>query len=322
HGADRRRGRRRASRDPARRPRLGALRRLERSACGAAALLPAEVEIADAHAAARRPPLRHVGPRGRQGAGRGRELQARVRWRGRDVDRRARNAGHQTALSALALRGATPARRNGLMTDAPAGWDEAAVRSPGGHVLQSAAWARIRQEQGWRPQFLRIGDPLPLALVLWRTLPAGQRIAYVPRGPIVAAPAELPRALDALATLARDSRAIFLKVDPELDPADAIGPLRRAGFRRAADIQPVLATLVLDLAPDEDALLAAVNKDTRWSIRQTEKRGVAIREAAGEADLRALYDQIGRASCRERVSIAVADGAVQRNDTDPRQGAC
>ena len=176
------------------------------------------------------------------------------------------------------------------MTDAPAGWDEAAVRSPGGHVLQSAAWARIRQEQGWRPQFLRIGDPLPLALVLWRTLPAGQRIAYVPRGPIVAAPAELPRALDALATLARDSRAIFLKVDPELDPADAIGPLRRAGFRRAADIQPVLATLVLDLAPDEDALLAAVNKDTRWSIRQTEKRGVAIREAAGEADLRALYD--------------------------------
>ena len=173
---------------------------------------------------------------------------------------------------------------------APPGWDDAAVRSPRGHVLQSAAWAQIREAQGWRAEFVQIGSPLPVALVLWRALPAGQRLAYVPRGPIVAAPAQLAAALERLAALAREHRAIFLKVDPEIDADVAAGPLRAAGFRRGPDIQPVIATLELDLEPDEDALLAALEKDTRWSVRQAEKRGVHVRVASGEADLRSLYD--------------------------------
>jgi peptidoglycan pentaglycine glycine transferase (the first glycine) len=173
---------------------------------------------------------------------------------------------------------------------APTGWDEAAVRSPGGHVLQSAAWAKIREAQGWRPEFHQFGAPLPVALVLWRSLPAGQTLGYVPRGPIVADRPQLETALAKLAALARERRAIFLKVDPEIDADFGADVLRAAGFRRAPDIQPVTATLELDLAPDEDALFAALEKGTRWSVRQTEKRGVSIRDASGDEDLRALYD--------------------------------
>ena len=172
---------------------------------------------------------------------------------------------------------------------APPGWDDAAVRSPGGHVLQSAAWAKIRATQGWRPEFHQFGTPLPVALVLWRSLPAGQTLAYVPRGPIVGREAQLEEALAKLAALARERRAIFLKVDPEIDDRGS-GALRAAGFRRAPDIQPVVATLELDLGPEEDALFAALEKDTRWSVRQAEKRGVSVRDASGDDDLRALYD--------------------------------
>jgi peptidoglycan pentaglycine glycine transferase (the first glycine) len=176
------------------------------------------------------------------------------------------------------------------VTSAPAGWDDVAVRSPGGHVLQSSAWADIREAQGWRAEFHRIGEPLPVALVLWRPLPAGLCIGYIPRGPVVRDNSQLPDALGAIARLARERRAIFVKLDPELDPATAEQPLRQAGFRRAADIQPVLATLELDLAAEEDALMAALEKDTRWGVRQAEKRGVTIRDADGDADLRTLYD--------------------------------
>jgi lipid II:glycine glycyltransferase (peptidoglycan interpeptide bridge formation enzyme) len=172
----------------------------------------------------------------------------------------------------------------------PPDWDDVAVRSPNGHVLQSSAWAKIREAQGWRAEFCRLGDPLPVALVLWRSLPAGQRLAYVPRGPIVAGASDLPLALERLAALARSRRALFLKVDPEISEEAGRDAMRRAAFRRAPDIQPVIATLELDLAPDEDALLAGLEKDTRWGIRQAEKRGVAIRDAAGEPDLKALYD--------------------------------
>jgi len=101
---------------------------------------------------------------------------------------------------------------------------------------------------------------------------------------------ELEAALARLASLARERRAIFLKVDPEIDADVGIGPLRAAGFRRAPDVQPVVATLELDLGPDEDALFTALEKDTRWSVRQAEKRGVTVRGASGDGDLRALYD--------------------------------
>jgi len=175
------------------------------------------------------------------------------------------------------------------MTDAPTGWDDSAVRSPNGHVLQSSAWARIRESQGWRAEFVRIGDPLPVALVLWRTLPLGRQLAYAPRGPI-ASGSDLEPALQHLTKLAAARDALFLKVDPELTREVAAEPLRRAGFRRAPDVQPVLATLQLDLRPDTDALFAALEKDTRWSVRQAGKRGVTIRTAASETDLRAFYD--------------------------------
>jgi peptidoglycan pentaglycine glycine transferase (the first glycine) len=178
------------------------------------------------------------------------------------------------------------------MSAAPSGWDDAAVRSPGGHVLQSSAWAAIRTAQGWRAEFVRIGDPLPVALVLWRRVPVLGEIAYAPRGPIVA-PGDasgFERALVALAKLAAERGALLLKVDPELAADVAAGPLERAGYHRAADVQPVLATLVIDLGPDEDAILAGLEKDTRWSVRQAAKRGVEIREATDDAALRSFYD--------------------------------
>jgi lipid II:glycine glycyltransferase (peptidoglycan interpeptide bridge formation enzyme) len=178
------------------------------------------------------------------------------------------------------------------MSSAPPGWDDAAVRSPGGHVLQSSAWAEVRTAQGWRAEFVRFGDPLPVALVLWRRVPVFGEMAYVPRGPIVA-PGDaggLERALRELRKLAADHGALLLKVDPELATEVAGAPLERAGYRRAADVQPVLATLAIDLGPDDDTILAGLEKDTRWSVRQAVKRGVEVREVSDEAGLRSFYD--------------------------------
>lgn len=175
---------------------------------------------------------------------------------------------------------------------APAGWDAAAAHSPGGHVLQSSAWARIREAQGWRADYLCLGDPLPVALVLWRRIPLLGEMAYVPRGPIVA-PGDLDglaHALEALAQLARERRALLLKVDPELERSAASPVLVNAGYARGPDVQPVVATLVLDLGPDPDALLASLEKDTRWSVRQSAKRGVEVRAVSDDGSLRAFYD--------------------------------
>lgn len=174
------------------------------------------------------------------------------------------------------------------MTDAPEGWDAVAAHGPGGHVMQSTAWARIREAQGWTAEFLRPAGAH--ALVLWRPLPGGMRFGYCPRGPI-AQPAQLADALRALAAHAKAANgALVLKVDPERTSEDAAAPLRDAGFTRGPDIQPVVATLLLPLARTDDELLAEMEKDTRWSIRQPEKRGVTIYQGTTDEDLDAFYD--------------------------------
>jgi len=111
----------------------------------------------------------------------------------------------------------------------------------------------------------------------------------VPRGPVLADLDDLPQALRALATLADARNAIFLKVDPELDPS-VLPAMREAGYRRGGDIQPVVATLQLGLARDEESLLGDMEKDTRWSVRQAPKRGVTTRAATDDGGLRAFYD--------------------------------
>ncbi len=181
------------------------------------------------------------------------------------------------------------------MSEDPATWNAAAVRSRYGHVLQSAEWGSLRQAQGWEPVTLRMGEPLPVALVLWRTLPLGQKLAYVPRGPVFdhGEPAQLEAALARLAEHAHGAGAIFLKVDPEIpsDRADLIAAYEHHGFVRAAqDVQPVLATLEIDLARDEDAILAGFDKDTRWSVRTAERRGVTAQSRSDAASLQAFYE--------------------------------
>ena len=174
------------------------------------------------------------------------------------------------------------------MTDAPDGWDAAAAHGPGGHVMQSSAWAAIREQQGWSAEFLRPAGAH--ALVLWRPLPGGMRFGYCPRGPVASA-AQLPEALVALAAHAKEtSGALVLKVDPERTPAEAAAALTAAGFVRGPDIQPVVATLVLPLDREDEALLAGFEKDTRWSVRQPEKRGVEVYQGTTDEDLIAFYD--------------------------------
>ena len=175
------------------------------------------------------------------------------------------------------------------MTGAPDGWDAAAAGGPGGHVMQSSAWAAIREGQGWTAEFLRPAGAH--ALVLWRPLPGGMRFGYCPRGP-VASTAELPDALRALAAHAKGTRgALVLKIDPERTAAEAAAALKAAGFARGPDIQPVVATLEIPLfGRTQDDLMASLEKDTRWSVRQPEKRGVVVYQGTSDEDLGVFYD--------------------------------
>jgi lipid II:glycine glycyltransferase (peptidoglycan interpeptide bridge formation enzyme) len=176
-------------------------------------------------------------------------------------------------------------------------WDAEAVDVPGGHVLQSRAWAEHRAATGWRPVHLAVDEQRALALVRgWPLLPGGS--AYVPRGPV--GPGEpwgaAPRAdravqPDAAGTAIASALVAVtghlamagidvVAADPEVagDDTRYAAAIRRAGFHAIPEIQPSRHRMSLALPADGDdaSVLEGVAKATRQRIRRAERDGVCV----------------------------------------------
>lgn len=171
---------------------------------------------------------------------------------------------------------------------ADAAWDAFVAGHPAGHVLQTSRWAELKAAFGWQAQrvVLRsIPSPdapiLGGASILFRRLPWGQTLAYIPKGPVIdwTAPDQVHAVLTMAQALCRKRRAALLKLEPEL-PADwQAGALQDLGFKRSAPnrVQP-LSTIHIDLGDDE-TLLAAMKPKWRYNVRLAERKGVTVREA-------------------------------------------
>ncbi len=149
-------------------------------------------------------------------------------------------------------------------------WDAFLQRHPEAHILQTREWAELKAAFGWKPLPVRAGESG--ALVLLRPLPLGLHVAYIPKGPVGPWSAALTQALDAAL---RRHRALFLLVEPDAWEEEAPEP--PPGFRPAAcPIQPK-RTLVIDLTPGEEAILARMKQKTRYNIRLATRKGVTVR---------------------------------------------
>ena len=160
-------------------------------------------------------------------------------------------------------------------------WDADAVDVPGGHVLQSRAWAEHRAARGWRPRFLVAGEER--ALVLERPWPLiGGGSAYIARGPVGPgrpwtgddSGAETGRALAAIAVHLDGLGVDVLAADPEVRAGDAgyRDALAAAGFHGIAEIQPSRHRTALDLGgADEQGVFEGIAKATRQRVRRAER---------------------------------------------------
>lgn len=158
-------------------------------------------------------------------------------------------------------------------------WDDLTVRPPGGHVLQSRAWAEHRATRGWQPSYI-IGEDGSAVLALTRAWPiVGGASAYLPRGPVPTGGLE-----DAIARLDGATRWLATKgVDVVASDAEVMAEgyrarLRSIGFSPIEEIQPSRHRLSLRLAEhaDEDKVLEVVSKSTRQRIRQAERGGLTV----------------------------------------------
>jgi len=166
-------------------------------------------------------------------------------------------------------------------------WDDFVCSRPEAHLLQSAAWGETKAAFGWQPARVCAGSTG--AQILFRRLPLGFTIAYLPRGPIGLDWAGLWPEVHALC---RRMRAIFLKVEPDLWEPDAPAMDRMPGFIPADPIQP-RSTVLISLDGGEEDWLARMKQKTRYNIRLAERKGVQVRESTDTAAFYRLMQLTG-----------------------------
>ena len=168
-------------------------------------------------------------------------------------------------------------------------WDARLGDWPAANLLQSFAWGEVQARAGWETQRIQIAtasEPLPVSVQVGTTGVPGFTRIYVARGPVCAANDQVAfRAVaDALLELGRERRALALEVETPW-PEEAVP----AGhpwleWTPSAARQP-LATVVVDLEPAPDAILASFHSKARYNVKLAERRGVLINEHASLDDL-------------------------------------
>jgi lipid II:glycine glycyltransferase (peptidoglycan interpeptide bridge formation enzyme) len=190
-------------------------------------------------------------------------------------------------------------------------WETFVETHPQSHMLQCAAWGELKSAFGWQAERvgLRSGERLTAcALVLYRRLPLGFQLAYVPKGPLVDPDDETAcRTLfDALHRHCRARRAVLLKIEPEQWEETRADPWTRALLRHGfvpsvQSIQP-RRTILVDLSGDEAAILKRMKSKTRYNIRLAGRKGILVHEG-GTDDLPAFTRMMAATSERNAFGV-------------------
>ena len=169
-------------------------------------------------------------------------------------------------------------------------WNQKILQNPdGGDVLQSAQFAHMRELGGWKTRFV-VADSVALT-VLEKAVPSLGNFWYIPKGPGVASVVQLGDLLPELREFASKNGVFVVKMEPELEKTDdTLAVLKLADLRPVKPIQPNASTVLIDLQPSLDDILAGLNQKGRHAIRRAERDGVRVeRVKATDRDCKAFY---------------------------------
>jgi peptidoglycan pentaglycine glycine transferase (the first glycine) len=187
-------------------------------------------------------------------------------------------------------------------------WDAFVARS--GHLLQSWGWGELKARSGWSPLRLALwhGDDIVAAASILRRTAANLplrvgHLAYIPKGPVIDWSDSLLCAtfFAQLTAYLRKQGAIAMRMEPGMETlvGDWVSKLQ---MHSVAPVQP-LRTIILDLAPSEETLLAQMKEKWRYNVRLAARKGVTIRVAETPADVHVWYRLLQTTSERDQFGI-------------------
>ena len=194
-------------------------------------------------------------------------------------------------------------------------WDRALLELPRPQVLQSWAWGALKASQNWEAtRFLWREDNYPVAAAQVLVQRRGRmRLGYVPKGPLLDWH-DTPLAaivLSRLAQFARERRLTLLKIDPDIGVDTHAGQavltlLKQQKWMESFERVQFRNTMMLDLRPSVDVLMARMKSKWRYNARLAMRRGVRVRAAQVE-EFPTLYEMYVETASRDGFIIRERD---------------
>jgi lipid II:glycine glycyltransferase (peptidoglycan interpeptide bridge formation enzyme) len=204
-------------------------------------------------------------------------------------------------------------------------WQEIISNFTSPHILQTWQWGEVKSQTGWKPIYQYWGSqdaPDAAALILKRSIMIGKAhsgltVLYVPKGPLLRDWGDqqlVQQVVNDLKDIAREQRAIFIKIDPDVPIGKGIPGLEGAieysigtqlkdflvaeGWLFSREQVQFRNTVRVDLSKSKDQLMAGMKSKTRYNIRLAGRKGVEIRNGNLE-DLDLLYQLYVETSLRD-----------------------
>jgi len=161
-------------------------------------------------------------------------------------------------------------------------WNQFLETHPNVHLLQTGAWGELKSAFEW--DAVRVINGEVGAQILFRRLPLGFTIAYLPKGPLgrdqLSVDSDPPSGTSQfwgdVDMVCRQHRAVFLKIEPDewndVSP-DTWNLKLETSFH---NIQPP-RTIIINIEGAQEEILARMKQKTRYNIRLAEKKGVTVR---------------------------------------------
>ncbi len=209
-------------------------------------------------------------------------------------------------------------------------WNEIIANLPQPQLLQTWEWGEVKSQFGWTPHHKvwedDKGKPQAAALVLERTInlrgmAPRLRMHYTPKGPLLEDWSDSSlrqKVINDLIAFATKRGAFLLKIDPDV-PVGLGEPGEEGaeeGLAGVALIEELVATgwhisneqvqfrnsVILDLAPSEEEILARMKQKSRYNVRLAERKGVTVRQG-NAVDFERLYQMYAETAMRDGFAI-------------------
>ncbi len=172
-------------------------------------------------------------------------------------------------------------------------WNTHILANPDeGNVFQGDEFAEQKKLGNWTPRHI-VAHKIAITVLEKPVLAIG-KMWYIPKGPGIESTSALNDLLPSLTTFARKNGVFAVKIEPELEKSnESMRLIDEMGLLSVKPIQPHNSTVLLDISPKLDDIMAGLNQKGRHALRRAERDGVTVEQVdTNDKNCRLFYKML------------------------------